>query len=42
LLTAAASGELAEQARALRANGYIVKPVTPDVLALRVERAMAR
>jgi two-component system chemotaxis response regulator CheY len=42
LLTATASGELAERARALRANGYIVKPVTPDVLALRVERAMAR
>jgi len=42
LLTATASGELAERARALRANGYIVKPVTPDVLALRVERALAR
>jgi two-component system, chemotaxis family, chemotaxis protein CheY len=42
LLTATASGELAERARALRANGYIVKPVTPDVLALRIERALAR
>jgi two-component system chemotaxis response regulator CheY len=42
LLTATATGEMAERARALRANGYIVKPVTPDVLALRVERALAR
>ncbi|MCA3264313.1 MAG: response regulator [Telmatospirillum sp.] len=42
LLTATASSELADRARTLRANGYIVKPVTPDVLALRVERAMAR
>ncbi len=41
LLTATATGELALRARELRANGYIVKPVTPEVLALRVERALA-
>ena len=41
LLTAAATGELVQRARELRANGYVVKPVTPEVLALRVERALA-
>lgn len=41
LLTATATGDLAQRARELRANGYIVKPVTPEVLALRVERALA-
>lgn len=41
LLTATATGELALRARELRANGYIVKPVTPEVLALRVERAIS-
>jgi two-component system chemotaxis response regulator CheY len=41
LLTATATGELAQRARELRANGYIVKPVTPEVLALRVERALS-
>lgn len=40
-LTATATDELVRRARELNANGYIVKPVTPEVLALRVERALA-
>jgi two-component system, chemotaxis family, chemotaxis protein CheY len=40
-LTATATDELVRKARELNANGYIVKPVTPEVLALRVERALA-
>lgn len=40
-LTATATDELVRRARELGANGYIVKPVTPEVLALRVERALA-
>jgi two-component system, chemotaxis family, chemotaxis protein CheY len=39
-LTATASDEMVRKARALAANGYIVKPVAPEVLALRVERAL--
>jgi CheY-like chemotaxis protein len=40
-LTATATDEMVRRARELNANGYIVKPVTPEVLALRVERALA-
>ncbi|MBC8791663.1 MAG: response regulator [Tagaea sp. CACIAM 22H2] len=40
-LTATVTDELVQRARELNANGYIVKPVTPEVLALRVERALA-
>ncbi len=39
-LTATATDEMVRRARELNANGYIVKPVTPEVLALRVERAL--
>lgn len=39
-LTATASAELVRRAKELAANGYIVKPVTPEALALRVERAL--
>jgi two-component system, chemotaxis family, chemotaxis protein CheY len=39
-LTATATSELVRRAKELGANGYIVKPVTPEALALRVERAL--
>ena len=39
-LTATATSELVRRAKELAANGYIVKPVTPEALALRVERAL--
>ena len=39
-LTATATDELVRRAKELAANGYIVKPVTPEALALWVERAL--
>ncbi|MFM7346823.1 MAG: response regulator [Tagaea sp.] len=39
-LTATASPELVRRAKELAANGYLVKPVTPEALALRVDRAL--
>jgi two-component system, chemotaxis family, chemotaxis protein CheY len=39
-LTATATSELVRRAKELAANGYIVKPITPEALAFRVERAL--
>jgi CheY-like chemotaxis protein len=39
-LTAAANAQLVRRAKERAANRYLVKPVTPEALALRVERAL--